>query len=86
MTGTVKYGVFPLGSTLDTPAQAGMIAAEGLTEDQKTQCITLLFDLREAKAEAVANDSTLRELVRLWSSLDDNVQHAIVAIVAGNSR
>ena len=30
ITDTVKHGVFPLGSILDTPAQVGMIAAEGL--------------------------------------------------------
>jgi hypothetical protein len=65
----------------NTPAQVGMIAAEGLTEDQKTQCFRLLFDLREAKAEAVANDSTLRELVQLWSSLDLSSQQAIITLV-----
>ncbi|TWU58507.1 hypothetical protein Poly51_12860 [Rubripirellula tenax] len=34
----------------------------------------------EAECEALATDSTLRELVRLWSTLSDEAKQIIVSI------
>ena len=45
-----------------------------------------VFDLPEAKANALKNDATLRELMQLWTSLDNSIQHAIVTIARQSNR
>ena len=40
----------------------------------------VLAELGEAEHEALSNDAALRELVRLWSTLESSVQLAILTI------
>ncbi len=54
---------------------------EGLDNIAETSCFAAFFGLPEADCEAIAKDATLRDLVRLWSTLDTSVQQAIIAIV-----
>lgn len=40
-----------------------------------------LVDLPEAICEAIASDADLRELLRLWSTLDDSTKRGIALLV-----
>ena len=66
--------------------QPKTMGVEGLDESDKTHTNTLFEILPEAECEAIARDATLRELVRLWSTLDIGVQQAIIAIVRSSAR
>lgn len=51
----------------------------------KSLPFSLLESIPEAECEAISNCSTLRELVRSWSTLDDTTKGIILAIVQNRS-
>lgn len=44
------------------------------------------WGIGEAECEAFSSDSTLRDVVRLWSTLDPAIKQAITAIIQSQSR
>jgi len=62
------------------------MGVEGLDSSPKTSCYATFIGMGEAECEALANNATLRDLVRLWSTLDQSVQDAIIAIVRWSAR
>ena len=50
----------------------------GADASLETLMFSHVFGLPEAKANALRNDATLRELMQLWTTLDHSVQQAIV--------
>ncbi len=62
------------------------MSVAGLDSSPETSCFAALLGMDEAESEAIGKDATLRELVWLWSTLEQSVQDAIIAIVRSLAR
>ncbi len=61
------------------------MGVEGRETLSETSPFAAFFGLPEAEREALGKDASLRDLMRLWSTLDQSVQQAILAMVRSSA-